>query len=375
VLWSGALGGAETFTVDLSRTMHSLGAEVGVVFITSSGPLSVRVEAAALPQVSLEFQRGRQVTYHPRALARVVTALGPDGALLPGSGYLAAALRAGGYSSPIIGVVHDALVGLHPVSLREWVARRIDHASGRWATDIDVAVSDFALSHLRRQRRRRRLVRIYNGVDLQVYSSGRDRRDRSGVTIASACRLIEGKGIDVLLRAFAESVAGDGARLRIAGDGSKRPMLESLALDLGLQGAVEFSGSVLDMPSFWRDCDIAVQPSDTFIESFGMVSIEAMACARPVVATANGALPEVVEDGVTGIVVPPGDVRALSDALGALSRDGARRCAAGVAGRVRCEERFDIRDCASAYLRLFQERSRRPVEDGRTSFARDATLP
>jgi glycosyltransferase involved in cell wall biosynthesis len=355
VLWSGALGGAETFTVDLCRTMRFLGADVGVVFVTYSEPLGARVDAAGLPQASLDLHRGRQVTYHPRALAKLVRALGPDGVLLPGSGYLAAALRAGGYSAPIVAVVHDAVVGLGPVGLLDRIVRKIDHSTGRWATDIDVAVSDFALSHLRGQRHRRRLVRIYNAVDLHAYTSDLAPPDRDEVIIASACRLVDGKGIDVLLRAFARGAASYGARLRIAGDGPMRPMLETLARDLGVQSAVEFTGSVLDMPSFWRGCDVAVQPSDTFIESFGMVSVEAMACGRPVVATANGALPEVVEDGVTGVVVPPGDVNALGDALVALSRDPARRRAAGAAARARCEEIFDIRDCASAYLSLFRD--------------------
>jgi glycosyltransferase involved in cell wall biosynthesis len=80
-----------------------------------------------------------------------------------------------------------------------------------------------------------------------------------------------------------------------------------------------------------------------------------MACARPVVATENGALPELVEDGVTGLVVPRGDRAALADALVALTCDGDRRRRAGLAARARCEERFDIRDCAASYLSLFQD--------------------
>ena len=76
---------------------------------------------------------------------------------------------------------------------------------------------------------------------------------------------------------------------------------------------VEFTGWTDDMPSFWRVCDIAVMPSDTCIESFGMAAVEAMACARPVVVTENGALPELVDDGITGFVVSPRDVGALAD--------------------------------------------------------------
>jgi glycosyltransferase involved in cell wall biosynthesis len=95
-------------------------------------------------------------------------------------------------------------------------------------------------------------------------------------------------------------------------------------------------------------------PSDRFIESFGMSTVEAMACGRPVVVTSNGALPELVVDGANGRVVPSGDPRALAEALVSLIGDEATRREAGRAARARCEERFDIRDCATSYLDLFQ---------------------
>jgi glycosyltransferase involved in cell wall biosynthesis len=353
VFWSGALGGAETFTVDLCRAMRTLGAEVGVVFVTNDAPLGDRLEAAGIEQTSLGLDRGRDIVRHPRALARSVGALGPGGALLPRAGYLTAALRLGGYQRRTVAVAHDAVFGLGPVSARERFIWQVDHLSGYWASDIDVAVSDFALSHMRRQRHARRLVRIYNGVDLDLYDGAPRADARSVITIACAGRLIEGKGIDVLLRAFASGVADAGACLRIAGEGPTRPHLERLAHELSLNDVVEFIGPIVDMPSFWRDCDIATQPSADFVESFGMAAVEAMASGRPVVVTANGALPEVVSNGVTGAVVDPGDVNALAESLLELVRDQPRRGAAGAAGRARCEELFDLRDCAAAYLRLF----------------------
>jgi glycosyltransferase involved in cell wall biosynthesis len=353
VLWSGDIGGAETFTADLCRTMRALGAGAGVVFVTRSEPLGARLDAAGIPHTSLGLTRGFHVTQHPRALAKSVRALGPDGALLTRRGYLAASLRAGGYRGRIVAVPHDATLELRGGNFRDRVVRPIDRAIGFWASDVDVAVSDFVLSHLRRQPRTGRLVRIYNGIDLDVYTGSPGSAEHRAVTIGCAGRLIDGKGIDVLLRAFAEGAAREGARLRIAGDGPKRSTLESLASELGLNSSVEFTGWTFDMPSFWRGCDLAVLPSDGCIESFGMAAIEAMACARPVVVTANGALPELVDADVTGSIVPRGDVGALADALVALTRDPGRRRAAGSAARARCEQRFDIRDCAASYLSLF----------------------
>ncbi len=359
VLWSGVLGGAETFTVDLCRTMHALGTEVGVVFITHDEPLGNRLSAAGIPHRTLKLTRGRQVIRNPRALARAVEAMGPGGALLPHAGYLSAALRIGGYRGRIVAVGHDAVVTLGPVNFRDRLMSNVDRTSGFWASDIEVAVSDFALGHMRRRLHAKGLVRIYNGIDLDTYSRAPGSGEGRGVTIGCAGRLVEGKGIDILLRAFSAGAADEGARLRIAGDGPTRRPLQRLSQELHLNELVEFTGSIGDMPSFWRACDIATQPSAAFVESFGMAAVEAMACARPVVVTANGALPEVVEDGATGLVVPGGDVDALADALVALTRDPARRVALGDAARARCEQRFDLRDCAATYVELFRNPSTR----------------
>jgi glycosyltransferase involved in cell wall biosynthesis len=354
VLWNGGTGGAETYTADLCRTMRDLGAEPGIVFVTGGEPLSMRLDAYGIPHRSLELYRGREVVHRPRTLARAVQALGPDGVVLTGGGYLAAALRIGGYRGRIVAVMHGGPRELGPSTLHDRVMRTINRATGFLATDVEVAVSDFVLSQMRRQRRRGRLIRIYNGVDLDAYTGGSGSTNGEGVTVAYGGRLMEGKGVDVLLRAFAAGAPRDDVRLRIGGDGPARPMLERLAAGLGLSRTVEFTGWIFDMPSFWRACDVAAMPSDRFVESFGMTAIEAMACATPVVVTANGALPELVDDGVTGFVVPRGDAHGLADALVSLTRNGERRQAAGRAARARCEERFDLRDCAAAYLRLFQ---------------------
>ena len=260
VLWSGSVGGAETFTADLCRTVRELGAGVSVVFVTRGEPLDERLAAAGILHTSLGLARGRKVIHHPRALARCVQTLGLDGVLLPRGGYLAAALRIGGYRGRIVCIAHDATLELGRVTFRDRLVRQLDRVSGLWASDVDVAVSDFVLMQMQRRRRAGRLVRIYNGVDLHVYTDSPGSADREAVTIAYAGRLIEGKGVDILLHAFAGGAAQEGARLRIAGDGPARSMLQGLAAELGLDGVVEFAGWTLDMPSFWRACDVAVMP-------------------------------------------------------------------------------------------------------------------
>jgi glycosyltransferase involved in cell wall biosynthesis len=353
VLWSGAIGGAETFTVDLCGAMRDVGADPTVLFVAQSEPLSARLDAAGIRHSSLGLSRGRKVILHPRALAGATKELGPDGALLPSGGYLPASLRAGGYRSRVIVVGHDAALGSGRSSARDRLKRQLDWASGFWASDIDVAGSEFALTQLRARPRRGSLVRIPFGIDLDFYLANPRIANGESLTVGYAGRLIEGKGVDVLLRALA--VANDRARLRlqIAGNGPALPMLQDLATELGLDGVVEFVGWSLDIPSFWSGCDIAVMPSSQVVESFGLAAVEAMACSRPVVATESGALPELIEDGVSGLIVAPGDIEGLAGALISLSLDPARRSAMGAAGRARCERLFDIRDCAASYLRLF----------------------
>jgi len=101
----------------------------------------------------------------------------------------------------------------------------------------------------------------------------------------------------------------------------------------------------------------AVVPS-TFVESFGMAALEAAACGIPVIATRSGALPEVVSDGVTGTLVDPGDVTALGDAIVAYATEPHLRAQHGAAGHEWARERFNIAQCARAYLDLFAELDR-----------------
>ncbi|QGF25163.1 glycosyltransferase [Raineyella fluvialis] len=128
-------------------------------------------------------------------------------------------------------------------------------------------------------------------------------------------RLAAHKGLDVLL----DAVAGDDRlRLRIAGDGPEAEELRGRVSAEGLAGRVEFAGSIeqVDLPDFYRSLDVLAVPSLTtssWMEQFGRVAVEAMACGVPVVASDSGALPEVIDDA--GILVPPGDADALREAL------------------------------------------------------------
>jgi glycosyltransferase involved in cell wall biosynthesis len=169
--------------------------------------------------------------------------------------------------------------------------------------------------------------------------------------IAFAGRLIHGKGANYLIEAVAHSTRP--LRLLIAGDGPERQRLESLTRSLGLGERVNFMGLQHDMPAFWRLCDVAVVPSAEFIEACPMAPLEAMACGRPVVATRNGGLVELIVDGKTGVLVPPGDKVKLADALDRYAESGELRIAHGVRGQARVAQHFNIKSSALSYLEIF----------------------
>lgn len=168
---------------------------------------------------------------------------------------------------------------------------------------------------------------IPNGVNPGDFSPG----DRGGYVLAAG-RLVEQKGLDTLLRAYAAAAGGlGGRRLLIAGDGPERESLGRLSDSLGLNGHVSFLGSVGRdrVAELLRGADVFAFPSR--YEAFGVALLEAMAAGVPIVAARAGGIPEFAVDGENALLVPPDDVAALAAALTRLANDGvlARRLAEG----------------------------------------------
>lgn len=127
-------------------------------------------------------------------------------------------------------------------------------------------------------------------------------------------RLIHQKGVDTLLKAFSQiSRSHPDATLTIAGDGVLRRQLEQLARDLGIGGQTQFTGWLEDAYQVMPACDLVVMPSRW--EGFGLVALEAMSCARPLIASRVSALPEIVVNGQTGLLIPPDDPAVLARAI------------------------------------------------------------
>jgi glycosyltransferase involved in cell wall biosynthesis len=170
--------------------------------------------------------------------------------------------------------------------------------------------------------------------------------------LAVVGRLIPIKGHEVLLRAVAR--ARDripGLTLEVAGDGELEPELRASAAGLGLGDAVTFLGRVAPADPVLERAEVVLVPS--FGEGFGMVALEAMERGRPVIASAVGGLPEIVDDGRTGLLVPPGDVEALADAIAELASDPGRVAAMGAAGRARALTEFSQERCTERIEALY----------------------
>ena len=145
-------------------------------------------------------------------------------------------------------------------------------------------------------------------------------------------------------------------RLVIAGDGPARSALERQAKALGVADAVEFRGWVSpeEIPRLLQSASVVVMPSRDH-ELFGLVALQAAQMARPIVASALGGLQEVVDDGVTGMLVAPDDEDALTNAVGALLDDPALAVVMGAAARRRAVTGFVWERFVDAYEAVYAD--------------------
>lgn len=361
VLWDGNVGGAEKVTAELAGALRAIGVEAGVLFVRDPGALAGDLDRLGIPYESFGTKRVQEVLLRPRRFARAVAAVGGDAVLLPSLGHLAIALRMGGLRAPVVAMEHGILLLLPRMPLWWRTAHRLERRLSAPFVDAQVAVSPFMRDQLLRAPHARRVEVVENGIDLDRYPAA-DPHERGECVFAFASRLIDGKGIPELVEAFGRVAARSRTpvRLRLAGDGPLRERLRGLAAKHGVAEITDFSGVVHDMPAFWRDADVAVMPS-TAAESFGMVALEAMASALPVVATRNGGADDLVDDAISGRLVPPGDAAALAEAMLPYAADPALRAAHGAAGRARCESDFSINRCAAEYARVLSELGAPPM--------------
>jgi glycosyltransferase involved in cell wall biosynthesis len=259
--------------------------------------------------------------------------------------------------------VHEIIT--QPRWLRWLIARLVT----TWATHV-VANSGPAASHLlalgAAPGAQARLSVIPDAVDTTRFHPNNDSRPLRStwgiapdqVLIGVVGRIHTGKGHGVLVEAV--SMLHDRcpqARFVVVGDvvpGQPQPKhdLEAAIARHGLVNRVTLAGFCADAPSVMAALDVLVLPS-TSPEPFGLVLVEAMASAKPVVATAHGGPLDIILDGQTGLLVPPGDAQALAAALERLIADPGLRAAMGAAGRKRAEAQFAFEPHVAAFQSLY----------------------
>jgi glycosyltransferase involved in cell wall biosynthesis len=356
------VGGLERLVLDMVKHGVGAGNRVTVVCVERPGTLAGRARELGAEVVCLDKAAGRS----PQAVAdaeRVLRELRPDvlhthqiGALW----YLGQAARRVGLEC----VVHTEHSD-HVRQARTWLtkarARYLWWRGGRLARQVCCVSADVAAA-MRRWGTvpDGRVSVVLNGIDTDVYG---DRSDREGlrrelglpegtIVVGTVGRLAEVKRQDLLLQAFAELVEEcPGLRLLLAGDGPERGALESLAARLGVRERAVFAGYQANPERFLAVMDVFALTSRH--EALPLSLLEAWASGLPVVSSAVGGIPKVVEDGVTGLLFPSGDQAALADCLKRLLHDSALRARLAAAGKLQVQAKYSLTRMARDYDRAY----------------------
>lgn len=358
------LGGAEMLLSQFAAAAPSAGIRLSVacLFELDGNPAAEPLRDLGLVPVNLDSPK----PFSPksvRAVRQHISDLSPDivhthlgGADVVGS------LAARSLGVPVVSTIHTALWSHH---VRTYVKRGVV----RLCADRVIAVSDSA----RRSYEKRgfagkdQTVTIHNGVDVAAMpGSGRALRHELGwreddlvLGMVSALRAV--KGHDIAIAAFRQLIDEfPTLKLLIVGRGREWDEIKRMTSDLG--GSVAMIGHRFDVMRCFDAFDVCVHPSE--IEAFPTTLIEAMAASVPVVATAVGGIPEIVDDGRTGVLVPaPPTAERVTEALRPLLRDQLRRQALAKAARRAYEEQFTsgpwIRSTRALYDEVLAEKRNR----------------
>ncbi|OZM84219.1 glycosyl transferase family 1 [Pseudonocardia sp. MH-G8] len=343
------MNGAARFTARLAAGLAGRGHEVHVVAPSDTGPASSPVPADGVTAVHRlrsyrvpGQDRFRACLPGPAAAGaqRVLRAVLPDVVHVQshfqvGRGLLAAAADAGfptvatNHFMPENMLEHARVPDVLADRVSRWAWRDLARVYG--TADVVTAPTPRAVELLgARAGLSGRAVSC--GIDLSRFGAGGvEPEPGAEPTVLFVGRLEREKRVDELIRAFA-LVAGP-ARLEIIGDGTRRAGWSALARDLGLADRVRFRGAVDDdaLVAAYRRCAVFCMPGIAELQS--LVTLEAMASGRPVVAADAVALPHLVHPGRNGLLYRPADVAGLAAALTALLDDPATRARMGAAGR------------------------------------------
>lgn len=364
------IGGTETQAVELARRMDPRKYEVTLACLRKEGPLLEKLNGSTVNVVEFHPKGGIDSARGLYQLARMV-----------------AYLRRGKFDvvhahdlwSNMIGLVAGKLAGVPVIvtsqrdlshgdwyqgSRKKWL-RRAQNASSAVLTNARM-IREGLVSQEGLAADKVRV--IYNGVDLDCFESSPSLRaklfpgmERAKLIVLVGNMHTDVKGQSTLIAAAPEVVAGfPQVRFVLVGDGEKRKDFEVAAQAVGIGATFMFLGRRNDVADILAACDIAVLPSAA--EGMPNAVLEYMAAGLPVVATAVGGNLEVVADGATGILVPPGDAAALAQALSRLLADDVLTLRVARQGRELVEQKFSFerltREVGALYEQLLQAKGR-----------------
>ncbi|MPZ57892.1 MAG: glycosyltransferase [Rhizobiales bacterium] len=355
-------GGAENHLAELMLGQVARGLDVAVAFLKGDQYWTTRLGAAGISVQPLGLARYGDLAPVIR-LRRLIRDWAPalvHAHLPPAELYTRLALLGFGPKPPLVISKHNDepfYRGPAHGTFCRWVARRASRM---------IAISNAVRIYMRdRMELPDGMMRIIHyGTDCRPFDTVDDRTRQQlraewgvadeGMVIGTLARLVPQKALHVMLAAFAQyrSMSKQRAQLVIVGRGPLLAELQEAACRLDVSEAVVWAGYREDVPALMHAFDVFALTSSH--EGFGLVLLEAMAAGRPVVATAVSAIPEVVQDGETGLLCAPGDSEAVARAFLRLE-DADLRARLGRNGRVRGREHFTLDRMIDATIAVYRE--------------------
>jgi glycosyltransferase involved in cell wall biosynthesis len=354
VLPSLIAGGMEVVTARLVKRLTERGHTVGVTCVLEEGPLADELRAEGI-RVKLVPALGLRTNVFPTQLAAWLRQVAPDVVHIHSGVWLKAARAA-----RLAGVRRVVFTEHGALDVEPWYSSLIKRQAARFTDTVIVVSEPLARVMAETHGVPAEKVRVVpNGVDAELFSPGpsRDLLVPWGIApdspiIGHVARLATVKNQPLLLEAFARVVkVRPAARLVIVGDGPERELLERRIAELGLSAAAHLIGEHRDVPGLLRSFTMFVLPSKA--EGTSMSVLEAMAAGVPVIATAVGGTPDLLDGGRCGQLIPANDVGALADAIVELLDDHERRRTYATAARHRVMRYYDEQAVSDQYESLY----------------------
>jgi glycosyltransferase involved in cell wall biosynthesis len=340
---SMGMGGADQQILILARAMRARGHEVRIVALAPLGAMGLEAQREGIPTESLELKRNIGVVPRVFRLARMVRAWRPDVLMAPVPALISTihSVNDGGPLRMAAYRLTSGLVDRYTIISR-LAAERYVGIGAVPAQQLEVVPNAVDTERFRHQPQARETIRRELGVG-------------DGFVWIAVGRFEEPKDCPTMIAAFARLASQRPAsRLLLVGKGSLQDQVERLVQAAGLTGRVHFLGVRRDVAELMSAADGYVLSSNR--EGMPVVLLEAAAIGLPIVATRVGGIPEVVEDGVTGLLVPPGDDASLMRAMDTVEDlDPEARRSMGSRGRALVEQRYGTRSVMEQWDRLYSE--------------------